>query len=66
MTFYPTAVYVLPSSSLVATFAEDNGYMVSLYNPPKDINSRYLDATSFPVFFPRPLIVTSSGHCRND
>lgn len=61
MTFYPTAVYVLPSSDLVATFAEDNGYMVSLYNPPKNINSRYLDATSFPVFFPRPLIVTSSG-----
>lgn len=61
MTFYPTAVYVLPSSDLVAKFAEDNGYMVSLYNPPKDINARYLDAASFPVFFPRPPIVASSG-----
>lgn len=61
MTFYPTAVYVLPTSAMVETFAADDGYMVKLYNPPKDINERYLDATSFPIFFPRPLIVTSAG-----
>lgn len=61
MTFYPVAVYVFPDASYVSKFAEDGGYMVQVHNPPKGINERYLDASSFPVFFPRPLIVTSMG-----
>lgn len=61
MTFYPIAVYVLPDSALVSKFVEPDGYMQKIYNPPKGINERYTDATSFPVFFPRPLIVTSAG-----
>lgn len=61
MEFYPIAVYVLPGSDLVLKFIEPNGYMERLYNPPKGITERYLDATSFPIFFPRPLIVTSEG-----
>lgn len=61
MTFYPTVVYVLPDSGTVTKFVEPGGYMDQLYNSPKGINERYLDATSFPVFFPRPLIVTSIG-----
>lgn len=61
MGFYPVAVYVMPDPNLVTKFVEEGGYMKQLYNPPKGINERYLDASSFPVFFPRPLIVTSQG-----
>ncbi|MFH0946561.1 MAG: hypothetical protein V2A76_15300 [Planctomycetota bacterium] len=61
MGFYPIPIYVLPDPNAVTKFVEPNGYMIQLYNPPKGINERYLDANSFPVFFPRPLIVTSEG-----
>lgn len=59
--FYPIAIYVLPEVALVGKFVEPDGYMKKLYNPPIDIESRYVDANSFPLFFPRPLIVTSEG-----
>ncbi len=61
MDFYPIAIYVLPEVALVGKFVEPDGYMKKLYNPPIDIESRYVDANSFPLFFPRPLIVTSEG-----
>lgn len=61
MEHYPIAVYVLPSADIVAKFVEPGGYMDQLYNPPKGINERYVDATSFPIFGPRPLIVASQG-----
>lgn len=61
MEHYPIAVYVLPSSSLVPKFIEPGGYMDQLYNPPKGINERYADTTSFAIFLPRPLIVASQG-----
>ena len=61
MDFYPIAVYVLPDPALVEKFVEPGGYMDELYNPPKGVNDRYLDATNFAIFFPRPLIVTSVG-----
>jgi len=61
MGFYPIPIYVLPDPNVVTKFVEPEGYMIQLYNPPKGINERYVDADSFPVFFPRPLIVTSEG-----
>jgi hypothetical protein len=61
MDYYPYAVYVLPSADVVAKFVEPGGYMDQMYNPPKGINERYVDSTSFPIFFPRPLIVTALG-----
>jgi len=61
MGFFPIPIYVLPDPTFVPKFVESDGYMVQLYNPPKGINERYLDATCFPIFFPRPLIVTSLG-----
>ncbi len=61
MDFYPIPVYVLPEPDMVTKFAEPGGYMHKLYNPPTNINDRYVDAFSFPIFFPRPLIVASMG-----
>jgi len=61
MDFYPIAVYVFPDANTIPTFCEPDGYMKRLYNPPRGIEGRYVDAHSFPIFFPRPLIVASEG-----
>ena len=59
--FFPIAVYVMPEVSLVEKFVRPGGLMDTLYITPKNINARYADANCFPVFFPRPLIVSSEG-----
>lgn len=61
MDFYPITIYVLPNANLVTKFVEPDGYMQKLYNPPRGVIERYVDANSFPIFFPRPLIVISEG-----
>lgn len=61
MEHYPIAVYVLPNSTLIPAFIAPGGYMDQLYNPPKGVNERYADTTSFAIFFPRPLIVACQG-----
>ncbi|MFG0320137.1 MAG: hypothetical protein ACF8XB_22890 [Planctomycetota bacterium JB042] len=61
MDFYPIAVYVFPDPNYITTFVQPDGYMETLYNPPRGVNERYVDAHSFPIFFPRPLIVASEG-----
>ncbi len=59
--FFPIAVYVMPEVSLIEKFVRPGGLMDTLYITPKNINARYADANCFPVFFPRPLIVSSEG-----
>lgn len=61
MDFYPIAVYVFPDPNYVTAFVQPDGYMQKLYNPPRGVIERYVDAQSFPIFFPRPLIVASEG-----
>ncbi len=58
---YPVVVYILPEAKLVAKFVEPGGYMEQIYNPPKELYERLATQEEFPIYFPRPLIVSSYG-----
>lgn len=64
--YYPIAIIGLKNTAEVTKFVEDKGFMEQVYNPPRDVNTRYVGANSFACFFPRPFIVITPETPAND